>query len=218
MIAVRQRLLTAQSRQKSYADVRRKDLEFAASDFVWLKISPMKGVVRFGRRGKLSPRYIGPFEILSRVGDCAYQLTLPPALSAVHNVFHVSMLRKYVLDASHVLDFTELGVTLDLTTVEWPVAIVDREERVLRNWMIPFMKVAWQYHGGDSATWECENSRRSSYPHLFGKCNLFTSYTAHFHSFSLTHVHPSLYTLLSVTCVVCLPRFTHLREFRGRNL
>ena len=78
----------------------------------------MKGVVRFGKRGKLSPRYIGPFEILSRVGDCAYQLALSPALSAIHNVFHVSMLRKYVPDASHVLDFTELGVAPDLTIVE----------------------------------------------------------------------------------------------------
>ena len=87
--AISQMSLTTQSRQKSYADVRRKDLEFVAGDFVWLKISPMKGVVRFGRRGKLSPRYIGSFEILSRVGDCAYQLALPPALSAVHNVFHV---------------------------------------------------------------------------------------------------------------------------------
>ena len=77
VVAVRQRLLTAQSRQKSYADIRRKDLEFAAGDFVWLKISPMKGVVRFGKRGKWSLRYIGPFEILSRVGDCAYQLALP---------------------------------------------------------------------------------------------------------------------------------------------
>ena len=85
-------MLTAQSRQKSYADVRRKDLEFAAGDFVWLKISPMKGVVQFGKRGKLSPRYIGPFEILSRVGDCPYQLALPLALSVVYNVFHVSML------------------------------------------------------------------------------------------------------------------------------
>ena len=82
-------------------------------------------MVCFGKRGKLSPRYIGHFEILSRVGSSAYQLALSPALSAVYNVFHVSMLRKYVPDASHVLDFTELGVSLDLTTVEWPVAIVD---------------------------------------------------------------------------------------------
>ena len=88
----------------------------------------MKGVVQFGRRGKLSLRYIGPFEILSRVGDCAYQLALPPALSAVHNVFHVLILRKYVPDASHILDFTELGVAPDLTIIEWSVAIVDREE------------------------------------------------------------------------------------------
>ena len=78
----------------------------------------MKRVVCFSKRGKLSPRYIGPFEILSRVGSSAYQLALPSALPAVHNVFHVSMLRKYVPDESHVLDFTELGVTLDLTTVE----------------------------------------------------------------------------------------------------
>ena len=118
MATVKQRLLTAQSRQKSYADVRRKDLEFVTGDFIWLKISAMKGVVRFGKRGKLSLRYIGPFEILSRVCSNAYQLALPPALSAVHNVFYVLMLRKYVPDESHVLDFTELGVTLDLTTVE----------------------------------------------------------------------------------------------------
>ena len=85
----------------------------------------MKGVVCFVKRGKLSPRYIGPFEILSKVGSSAYQLALPPTLSAVHSVFHVSMLRKYVPDESHVLDFTELGVAPDLTTVEWPVAIVD---------------------------------------------------------------------------------------------
>ena len=196
-------MLTAQSRQKSYVDVRRKDLEFAAGDFVWLKISPMKGVVRFGKRGKLSLRYIGLFEILSRVGDCAYQLALPPALSAVHNIFHVSILRKYVPDASHILDFTELGVALDLTTVEWPIAIVDREERVLRNRMIPFVKVAWQYHGGDSATWEREDLMRTSYPHLFGKCDLFMSCTSSlFHSPASTHNHSPLYTLPHVLCCV----------------
>ena len=112
----------------------------------------MKGVVHFDKRGKLSPRYIGSFEILSRIGSNAYQLAIPPALSVVHNVFHVLMLRKHVPDELHVLDFTELGVTSDLTIMEWPVAILDREERVLRNHMISFVKVAWQYHGGDSAT------------------------------------------------------------------
>ena len=175
----------------------------------------MKGVVRFSKRGKLSSRYIDPFEILRRIGSCTYQLALPLALSTMHNVFHLSMLRKYVPDESHVLDFMELSVAPDLTIVEWPVAIVDREERVLRNQTIPFMKVVWQYHGGDSATWEHEDLMRSSYPHLFGKCDLFMSCTVHSHSLFLTHVHSSLYTLLPVTCAMCLPRFTYLKEFRG---
>ena len=164
----------------------------------------------------MSLRFIGPFQILSRVGDCAYQLALPPALSVVHNIFHVSMLRKYVPDASHVLDFMELGVAPDLTTMEWPVAIVDREERVLRNQMIPFVKVAWQYHGRDSVTWEHEDLMRRSYPHLFGKCNLFTSCTVHF-----THSFPHTFTLLLalfpqllVLCV-CLASHT-LENFEGK--
>ena len=104
---------------------------------MFLRISPTRGVVRFGRRNKLSPQFIGPFEVLQQVGECTYRLALPPNLFGVHDVFHVSMLRKYIPD---------------LTTVEWPVAIVDREERVLRNRAIPFVKVVWQYHGGDSAT------------------------------------------------------------------
>ena len=101
----------------------------------------MKGVVHFGKRGKLSPRYIGPFEILSRVGSSAYQLALTMPLSVVYNVFLISMFRKYVPDESHVLDFTELGVAPDLIIVECLVALLDQEERVLRNRTIPFMKV-----------------------------------------------------------------------------
>ena len=89
---IRQRLLTAQSRQKSYADVRRRPLEFEVGDHVFLKVKPKRGVVRFGKRGKLSPRFIGPFEILERVGTVAYRLALPPSMSGVHEVFHVSML------------------------------------------------------------------------------------------------------------------------------
>ncbi|KAL6125247.1 hypothetical protein ACLB2K_073306 [Fragaria x ananassa] len=99
---VRDRLKAAQSRQKSYADIRRKDLEFQVGDWVFLKLSPWKGVVRFGKRGKLSPRYIGPYEIIVRVGSLAYRLALPSELSRIHNVFHVSMLRKYIADPSHV--------------------------------------------------------------------------------------------------------------------
>ena len=102
---IRERIQTAQSRQKSYADRRRWDLEFAVGDHVFLKVSPWKGITRFGHKGKLSPRYIGPFEILERVGLVAYRIALPPALSKIHNVFHVSSLRKYILDPSHILDF-----------------------------------------------------------------------------------------------------------------
>nr|CAD1842405.1 unnamed protein product [Ananas comosus var. bracteatus] len=100
---VRERLLTAQSRQKSYSDKCRRDLKFAVGDRVFLKVSPMRGVKRFGVRGKLSPRYIGPFEVLERVGAVAYRLALPPKLAGVHDVFHVSNLRKYVHDPEHVM-------------------------------------------------------------------------------------------------------------------
>ena len=102
---IKERIQTAQSRQKSYADRRRRDLEFAVGDHVFLKVSPWKGITRFGHKGKLSPRYIGPFEILERVGLVAYRIALPPALSKIHNVFHVSSLRKYIPDPSHILDF-----------------------------------------------------------------------------------------------------------------
>ena len=101
----RQRLLTAQSWQKSYVDVRRRPLEFEVGDHVFLKVMPKRGVVRFDKRGKLSPRFIGPFEILERIGTVAYRLALPPSMSGVHEVFHVSMLRKYTPDPAHVVDW-----------------------------------------------------------------------------------------------------------------
>ena len=100
---IRDRLKIARDRQKSYADKRRRDLQFKVGDRVFLKVSPWKGVLRFGRRGKLRSKYIGPYEIIARVGIIAYRLDLPPELSKVHNVFHVSMLRKYISDPSHVL-------------------------------------------------------------------------------------------------------------------
>ena len=108
----------AQSRQKSYADKRRRQLEFEIGDKVFLRISPTKGVMRFVKKGKLSPRYIGPFEILDRIGPVAYRVALPPALSSVHNVFHVSMLRKYVPDPTHVIDYEPLQFQEDLTYTE----------------------------------------------------------------------------------------------------
>ncbi|KAL6220188.1 hypothetical protein ACLB2K_007945 [Fragaria x ananassa] len=127
---VKDRLKVAQSRQKSYADVRRKDLEFQVGDWVFLKLSPWKGVVHFGKRGKLSPRYIGPYEIIERVDSLAYQLVLPSELSKIHNVFHVSMLHKYIPDPSHVLEEQPISLQKDLSYEEEPVQILDRKEQV----------------------------------------------------------------------------------------
>ncbi|KAL5578280.1 hypothetical protein UlMin_019979 [Ulmus minor] len=164
---IRQRMETAQSRQKSYADKRRRPLEFQVGDSVFLKVAPMKGVMRFGKKGKLSPRFIGPFEILERIGKVAYKLALPPELSSVHNVFHVSMLKKYVSDPSHVLEHEPIQVNEDLTYEEKPVQILDRKDKTLRNKVIPLVKVLWRNHKIEEATWEREDDMRNSYPELF---------------------------------------------------
>ncbi|KAL0536696.1 hypothetical protein IC582_025656 [Cucumis melo] len=166
---IRSRMHTAQSRQKSYADVRRKDLEFEIGDKVFLKVAPMKGVLRFERRGKLSPRFVGPFEILERIGPVAYRLALPPSLSTVHDVFHVSMLRKYVSDPSHVVDYEPLEIDENLSYVEQPVEVLAREVKTLRNKQIPLVKVLWRNHRVEEATWEREDDMRSRYPELFEK-------------------------------------------------
>ena len=128
---IRQRLLTAQSLQKSYADVRCRPLEFEVGDHVFLKVMPKRGVVRFGKRRKLSPRFIGPFEILERVGTIACWLALPPSMSSVHKVFHVSMLQRYTPDPAHVVDWGEIEVDTDGTFEEGPVCIMDSRDQVL---------------------------------------------------------------------------------------
>ena len=123
--------------------------------------------MRFGKKGKLSPRYIGPFEILERIGKIAYKLALPSELASVHNVFHVSMLKKYVPDPSHVLSQEPIEVQTDLTYEERPVQILDREEKVLRNKTIFMVKVLWWNHNIEEATWELEDTIRKNYPNLF---------------------------------------------------
>jgi len=165
---IRKRLLTAQSRQKSYADQRRKDLSFDVGDHVFLKVSPTKGVFRFGQRGKLKPRFIGPFEILERIGAVAYRLALPPSLHGVHDVFHVSMLKRYMADPTHVLEYPDIHIQPDLTFVERPIRILDRKTQVLRMKSIPLVKVLWQHHSFEEATWELEDEVRAKYPALFG--------------------------------------------------
>ncbi|KAL0534136.1 hypothetical protein IC582_028417 [Cucumis melo] len=164
---IRSRMQTAQSRQKSYADVRWKDLEFDVGEKVFLKVATMKGVLRFERRGKLSPRFVGTFEILERIGPVAYRLALSPSLSAVHDVFHVSMLRKYVSDPSHVVDYEPLEIDENLSYTEQPVEVLAREVKMLRNRMIPLVKVLWWNHRVEEATWEREDDMRARYPELF---------------------------------------------------
>ena len=133
---IQKRMKTAQSHQKSYVDRRRRPLEFQVGDSVFLKITPMKGVMRFGKKGKLIPRYIGPFEILERIGKVTYKLALPLELSAVDNFFHMSMLWKYVPDPSHVLESEPIEVREDLMYEEQSVQILDRKDKPLRNKVI----------------------------------------------------------------------------------
>ena len=116
----------AQDRQKSYADVRRRELEFEVDDMVFLKVALWKGVIQFPKRGKLNPWYIGPFRIVERIGLVAYRLELPSKLSRIHNVFHVFMLRKYISDPSHILETPPFELDEDLTFEVQPVGIVDQ--------------------------------------------------------------------------------------------
>ncbi|KAK8636992.1 hypothetical protein V6N13_064424 [Hibiscus sabdariffa] len=138
---IRDRLKQAFDRQKSYADRRRKDIEFAVGDQVFLKVSPWKKVLCFGRKGKLSPRFIGPYRILEKVGTVAYKLELPPQLSRIHNVFHVSMLRQYRPDPSHIIQVQDVELRPELSYDEQPVQILDQDEWILRNRRIPMVKV-----------------------------------------------------------------------------
>ena len=149
---IRKRLLTAQSRQKSYNDIRRRPLEFEAGDHVFLKVIPKRGVIRFDKRGKLSPRYIGPFEVLERVGMVAYRLALLLSFSTIHDVFHVSMLRKYTPDPTHIMDWGKLVVDADGTFEEELVRIMDSRKQVLRGKTMRLVKVLWQHQGVEEAT------------------------------------------------------------------
>ena len=124
-------------------------------------------MLRFRKKGKLNPRFIGPYEILDRIGEVAYRLALPPSLSGVHNVFHVSMLRKYVPDPSHILQHEPLQIGEDLSYEEQPVQILDRKVKDLRNKSISLVKVLWRNCATEEATWETEDSMRARYPDLF---------------------------------------------------
>jgi hypothetical protein len=142
---VRENLKTAQSRQKSYADNRRRDLIFEVGDFVYLMVSPMRGMKRFKVKGKLSPRYIGPFKILERKGEVAYQLELPDSLSDVHDVFHVSQLKKCLRVPEEQWPMEELNVNEDLTYSTYPIRILETSHRITPSKVINMYKVQWSH-------------------------------------------------------------------------
>jgi hypothetical protein len=164
---IRENLQLAQSRQKSYADHRRRNLSFEVGDFVYLKVSPMRGLRHFKIRGKLAPRYIGPFKILEQRGEVAYQLELPPQLSDVHDVFHVSQLRKCLRVLEEQMPLEELLVGEDLTNQEYPVQILDTLEKVTQNNRYKMFKVKWSNHTEEEATWEKEDQLKAGFPDIF---------------------------------------------------
>ncbi|GJR23145.1 putative reverse transcriptase domain-containing protein [Tanacetum coccineum] len=163
IVQIKQRMQAARDRQKSYADVRRKPLEFQVGDRVMLKVSPWKGVVRFGKWGKLNPRYIGPFKVLAKVGTVAYRLELPQQLSRVHSTFHVSNLKKCLSDEPLAVPLDEIHIDDKLHFVEEPVEILEREIKKLRRSRIPIIKVRWNSKRGPEFTWEREDQFREKY-------------------------------------------------------
>ncbi|GJW44018.1 putative reverse transcriptase domain-containing protein, partial [Tanacetum coccineum] len=154
IVLIKQRMQAAQDRQKSYADRKRKPMEFEIGDRVMLKVSPWKGVVRFGKRGKLNPRYVGPFKVLAKVGKVAYRLELPQELSRVHHTFHVSNLKKCYADEPMVMPLEGIHVDDKLQFVEEPVEIMEREIKRLKRSRIPLVKVRWNSRRGPEFTWE----------------------------------------------------------------
>ena len=164
---IRQRMKEAQDRQKSYSDNRRRPLEFQIGDRVFLKVAPWKGIIRFGMKGKLAPRYIGPFEVIARIGPVAYRLKLPAHLEKIHNVFHVSLLWKAEVDPSRVLPPIPMEVKEDLTLETRPVKIMDRSEKTLRNKRVSLVRVLWRNSQIEEETWERESEIKEKYPHLF---------------------------------------------------
>ncbi|GJV46814.1 putative reverse transcriptase domain-containing protein [Tanacetum coccineum] len=169
VIQIKQRMQAARDRQKSYADLKRKPMEFQVGDRVMLKVSPWKGVVRFGKRGKLNPRYVGPFKVLEKVGSVAYKLELPQELSRVHNTFHVSNLKKCYSDEPLAVPLEGLHVNDKLRFVKEPVKIMDREVKLLKQSRIPIVKVRWNSRRGPEFTWEREDQFQKKYPYLFTK-------------------------------------------------
>jgi hypothetical protein len=162
----------AQARQKNYADKRRQPLVFQVNDHVYLKVSPMKGVNHFAVKGKLAPRYIGPFLILERYGLVAYRLQLPETLPIVHNVFHVSQLKKCLWVPDRTIDVVDVALELDLTYSEHPIRVLDQKDRITQKRTLKFYKVQWNQHTEDEATLETQDFLEKNIPRFSASCNL----------------------------------------------
>ncbi|GJX98506.1 putative reverse transcriptase domain-containing protein [Tanacetum coccineum] len=167
IIQIKQRMQAARDQQKSYADLKRKPMEFQVGDKVMLKVSPWKRVVHFGKREKLNPRYVRPFKVLEKVGEVSYKLELPEELSRVHNTFHVSNLKKCYADEPLAVPLDGLHFDDKLQFVEEPIEITNREVKRLKRSHIPLVKVRWNSRRGPEFTWEREDQFRKKYPHLF---------------------------------------------------
>ncbi|GKD38666.1 putative reverse transcriptase domain-containing protein [Tanacetum coccineum] len=161
------RIQAARDRQKSYTDKRRNPLEFEIGDKVMLKVSPWKGVIRFGKRGKLNPCYIRPFKILAKVGKVAYRLELTEKLSRVYSTFYISNLKKCFSDEPLAIPLDEIQIDDKLNFIEEPVKIIDREVKRLNKSRIPIVKVHWNSRRGPEFTWKREDQMKKKYPHLF---------------------------------------------------
>ena len=166
---IRDKLKAAQSRQKSYYDSKHRQVSFDVGDYVYLRVTPLKGTKRFHVRGKLAPRFVGPFKIISRWGYLAYQLELPEKLAEVHDVFHISQLRKCISPPTKQTEYRDLELSRDLTYEEHPIKILDESERRTRSKVTRFYKVQWDRHTEDEATWEREDVLRADFPQLFGE-------------------------------------------------
>ncbi|GKC33638.1 putative reverse transcriptase domain-containing protein, partial [Tanacetum coccineum] len=177
IIQVKQRMQAARDRQKSYADLKRKPMEFEVGDKVMLKVSPWKGVVRFGKRGKLNPRFVGPFKVIKRVGDVAYKLELPEELSRVHNTFHVSNLKKCHADEPLAVPLDGLHFDDKLQFVEEPIEITDREVKRLKRSRIPLVKVRWNSKRGPEFTWEREDQFKKRGNHTVASVATVSTHT-----------------------------------------
>jgi hypothetical protein len=166
VIQIKQNLKVAQNRQKICVNRKRTPREFKMGDHVYLRVGPRNISLRMGACAKLAPWYFGPSEVLDRVGHVAYRLALPPTIKA-HNVFHVSLLKKYVHDSNHIIDWSVIQVELEREFLPEPQCILNRKETPLRNRTIAQVKVQWKHFGPDEATWKMEDAMKQAYPIFF---------------------------------------------------